>query len=208
MEATLSGMDTEVNPVQWENAPAPMVVMPSGKVTLFNPVQSLNAPVPMRVTLRGMDTLVRSAQPLNTCPVMDDTLSVASSAILSERVSDSLVAHDFSRDEANHAALFVEEIGLTILEKNKKAKKPVLIEFSLFYEGDSVLIVERDSGDLFDLTDSYSQVKGLSSFILTGLMKAHDEKKYLVTTGYNRNMIRFARGSAGGEEPVDPGIII
>ena len=94
------------------------------------------------------------------------------------------------------------------LEKNKKAKKPVLIEFSLFYEGDSVLIVERDSGDLFDLTDSYSQVKGLSSFILTGLMKAHDEKKYLVTTGYNRNMIRFARGSAGGEEPVDPGIII
>ena len=140
--------------------------------------------------------------------VMDDTLSVASSAILSERVSDSLVAHDFSRDEANHAALFVEEIGLTILEKNKKAKKPVLIELSLFYEGDSVLIVERDSGDLFDLTDSYSQVKGLSSFILTGLMKAHDEKKYLVTTGYNRNMIRFARGSAGGEEPVDPGIII
>jgi hypothetical protein len=140
--------------------------------------------------------------------VMDDTLSVASSAILSERVSDSLVAHDFSRDEANHAALFVEEIGLTILEKNKQAKKPVLIEYSLFYEGDSVLIVERDSGELFDLTDSYSQVKGLSSFVLTGLMKAHDEKKYLVTTGYNRNMIRFARGSAGGEEPVDPGIII
>ena len=69
----------------------------------------------------------------------------------------------------------------------------MLIELSLFYEGDSVLIVERDSGDLFDLTDSYSQVKGLSSFILTGLMKAHDEKKYLVTTGYNRNMIRFSR---------------
>ena len=126
--------------------------------------------------------------------VMDDTLSVASATILSRRVLESMVTHDFSRDEANHAALFVEEIGLTILEKNKAKKKPVLIELSLFYEGDSVLIVERDSGELFDLTDSYSQVQGLSSFVLNGLMKSHDEKKYLVTTGYNRNMIRFARG--------------
>lgn len=126
--------------------------------------------------------------------VWDDILSVASSATLSRDVAESLMTRGFSKDEANHAALFVEEIGLTILEKNKQSKKPVLIEYSLFYEEDSVLIVERDSGELFDLTDSYNQVEGLSSFILTGLMKAHDEKKYLVTTGYNRNMIRFAKG--------------
>ncbi len=130
--------------------------------------------------------------------VMDDTLSVAAAATLSERVVDSMVAHDFVREEANHAALFVEEIGLTILEKNKQAKKPVLIELSLFYEENSVLIVERDSGELFDLTDSYSQVKGLSSFVLNGLMKSHDEKKYLVTTGYNRNMVRFAKNGYAG----------
>ncbi|MBR3539136.1 MAG: hypothetical protein IKN79_08690 [Eubacterium sp.] len=73
----------------------------------------------------------------------------------------------------------------------------ILIELSLFYEEDSVLIVERDSGQLFDLTDSDNQVKGLSSFVSSGLMKAHDEKKYLVTTGYNRNMIRFARNQNG-----------
>ncbi len=130
--------------------------------------------------------------------VMDDTLSVAAAATLSERVVDSMVAHGFVREEANHAALFVEEIGLTILEKNKQAKKSVLIELSLFYEENSVLIVERDSGELFDLTDSYSQVKGLSSFVLNGLMKSHDEKKYLVTTGYNRNMVRFAKNGYAG----------
>ena len=130
--------------------------------------------------------------------VMDDTLSVAAAATLSERVVDSMVAHGFVREEANHAALFIEEIGLTILEKNKQAKKPVLIELSLFYEENSVLIVERDSGELFDLTDSYSQVKGLSSFVLNGLMKSHDEKKYLVTTGYNRNMVRFAKNGYDG----------
>ena len=37
-------------------------------------------------------------------------------------------------------------------------------------------------------------VRGLSGFVLNGLMAAHrDEKAYLVTTGYNRNMIRFSR---------------
>ena len=46
---------------------------------------------------------------------------------------------------------------------------------------------------LFDLTESDVQVRELSSFILSGMMEAHKEKAYLVTTGYNRNMIRFSR---------------
>ena len=82
---------------------------------------------------------------------------------------------------------------MTILECNKQAKKPILIELSLFFEVDHVLIIERDSGILFDLTDPDAETKGLSGFVLSGLMEAHDEKAYLVTTGYNRNMIRFSR---------------
>lgn len=125
--------------------------------------------------------------------VMDDTLSPESAVNLSDRVRSSLLSHQYPKATANYAALFVEEIGLTILARNKKAKKPVLIELSLFYEGGSVLVVERDSGMLFDLTESDAQVVELSSFILSGLMEAHQEKAYLVTTGYNRNMIRFSR---------------
>ena len=69
------------------------------------------------------------------------------------------------------------------------------MELSLFFEPDSVLIIERDSGELFDLTDPDLQIRGLSGFILSGLMEAQkEEKTYLVTTGYNRNMIRFSRG--------------
>lgn len=63
---------------------------------------------------------------------------------------------------------------------------------TIFFDQDSVLIIERDSGELFDLTDPDPSVKGLSGFILSGIMEAHrEEKAYLVTTGYNRNMIRF-----------------
>lgn len=125
--------------------------------------------------------------------VMDETLSPETAVSLSDRVRSSLLAHQYERKTANNAALFAEEIGLTILDRNKQTKKPVLIELSLFYEKDSVLLIERDSGVLFDLTESDVQVGELSSFILSGLMNAQKEKAYLVTTGYNRNMIRFSR---------------
>ncbi len=125
--------------------------------------------------------------------VLDETLSPESAAKLSDKVRDSLLAHQYARTVANNAALFTEEIGLTILERNKKAKKPLQIELSLFFEESSVLLIERDSGELFDITESDVQVGDLSSFILSGLMEAKQEKAYLLTTGYNRNMIRFSQ---------------
>lgn len=123
--------------------------------------------------------------------VMDNVLTPENSTALSEQVRDSMLSHRYSKSVANRAALFVEELGSTILEVNEKTKKPVLIELSLFFKEDSVLIILRDSGELFDATDPNLNVKGLSSFVLNGLMEAQKEKEYLVTTGYNRNIIRF-----------------
>ena len=125
--------------------------------------------------------------------VMDGSLTAETASALSQQVGDHFLSHQYPKEEANRAALFIEEIGLTILEKNQQTKKPVLMEISLFFEDDSVLIIERDSGKLFDITDPDAQIKGLSGFVLSGLMEAHQEKAYLVTTGYNRNMIRISR---------------
>ena len=125
--------------------------------------------------------------------VIDNALTTEVVSEFSEYVGNSLLAHQYSAEDANHASLFVEEICLTILEENQRTKKRLLVEFSLFFEADSVLIIERDSGKLFDLTDPDIHIKGISGFILSGLMQAHEEKAYLVTTGYNRNMIRFPR---------------
>lgn len=123
--------------------------------------------------------------------VMDDTLTPETAAGLSERVRSTLLAHQYAGKTANKAALFIEEMGLTILERNKGAKKPIQIELSLFFEENDVLIIERDSGILFDLTEADLQIRDLSSFVLSGVMETSREKAYLVTTGYNRNMIRF-----------------
>ena len=123
--------------------------------------------------------------------VMDDTLTKDSCVRLSERVQMAMQEHGYSTRVATRAALFTEEIGLTILEKNAAGKKAILAEISLLFEDESVLLIERDSGEIFDLTDPDQAISGLSSFILSGLMEAHKEKAYLTTTGYNRNMMRF-----------------
>ena len=125
--------------------------------------------------------------------VLDDTLSSESVSALSAQVTDCLISHRYPKKTANRAGLFAEEIGLTVLDINKQSKKPILVEFSIFFEADQVLIIERDSGKLFDLTNPDAQISGLSGFVLSGLMDAHKEKAYLVTTGYNRNMIRFVK---------------
>jgi len=130
--------------------------------------------------------------------VLDDTLSSESVSALSAQVTDCLISHRYPKKTANRAGLFAEEIGLTVLDINKQSKDPILVELSLFFENDQVLIVERDSGVLFDLTDPDAPVKGLSGFLLSGLMETHKDKAYLVTTGYNRNMIRFAKENQKG----------
>ena len=122
---------------------------------------------------------------------MDDKLTPDNAGKLSGKVKDALLSRGYRKEEAVRAALFTEEICLTVLEKNGRVKMPVLIEFSLFFEEGSVLIIERDSGKLFDITDPDLPIQGLSGFVLSGLMEAQEEKSYLVTTGYNRNMIRI-----------------
>ena len=125
--------------------------------------------------------------------VMEDWLTKDSCSQLSEQVQTSMLEHGHSKHTASRAALFTEEICLTVLEKNHERKQPVMTELSLLYEDGSTLLIERDSGEIFDLTDPNQTVSGLSSFILSGLMEAHEEKANLTTTGYNRNMMRFTR---------------
>lgn len=61
--------------------------------------------------------------------VMDDILTADKAASLSESVEKLLSSHDYPKKTANHAALFVEEICLTILEKNKRSKKRFYLRF-------------------------------------------------------------------------------
>ncbi len=125
--------------------------------------------------------------------VMDDILTNDNITKLSERVSDLMLERNYPEKVAMKAALFIEEIGVTIMDKNKKKNKKLYVEITMFFERSSLLLIERDSGIIIDLTDPDIMIEGLSGFILSGLMESHGEKAYLTTTGYNRNMIRFPK---------------
>ena len=125
--------------------------------------------------------------------VIDDTLTPENAALLAGRIKDIILSRQYPVEVATREALLIEELGLTILEQNAARKGPLLIELSVFFEGDTALIIERDSGKLFDITDPDLPVDNLSVLLLNGLMEVQDEKGYYVTTGYNRSMIRFSR---------------
>ena len=125
--------------------------------------------------------------------VLDGTLTPHAAATLSEQVGSILLAHDYSKKTALRAALFVEEMGLSILDANKETKKPILIELSLFFDTDSVLIIQRDSGKLFDIANPDQEIQSVSRIILDGILSSLNEKAYLVTTGYNRHIVRFTQ---------------
>ena len=125
--------------------------------------------------------------------VLDDTLTPQAAAELSERVGSTLLSRGYSNKTALRASLFVEEMGLSILDANKDAKKPVLIELSLFFDPDSVLIIQRDSGKLFDIANPDQEIQSINRTILDGILSSLNEKAYLVTTGYNRHMVRFTQ---------------
>ena len=123
--------------------------------------------------------------------VLEDELTKETAVKISEQAAKLLAGKGFCKKSVMWASLFTEEISLVVLEQNASGKQKLLIEISLLFDENAVRLIERDSGQIFDVTDPELQVKGLSSFIIEGLMEAYKEKAYLTTTGYNRNIMWF-----------------
>jgi len=121
--------------------------------------------------------------------VMDDLLSLDSIADVSEAIHEQFEKHGYDRKIAMKARLFAEEIFSTIREKNEDKK--VIIEVSLLYDDDSVRLIFRDSGKIFDITDPDLEITSISSLLLNKLLSMKEEKDYIPTTGYNKNVLRF-----------------
>ncbi|MDO5329263.1 MAG: MATE family efflux transporter [Coriobacteriia bacterium] len=85
-------------------------------------------------------------------------------------------------------ALYVEEIGLSVLDKNDK---PVIMEYSLIFEDKNILLIERDNGCLFDITDQDMQSVSLNTFVVSSLMSKNSSNQYIKSTGFNRSVYKF-----------------
>ena len=109
-------------------------------------------------------------------------------AEVSQKVFATLESADQPPKTVMHAALLVEEVLMTVKERN--AGKAMSAEVTLdLNEGVSLTL--RDDGEIFDITDADQQVSSLRTFLLASLMEHHDDRMNLITTGFNRNIFNF-----------------
>lgn len=87
----------------------------------------------------------------------------------------------------NRVMLVIEETGLCILKKN--ADKSVIMEITVAVKEGGIQLIFRDTGESFDITNTDNQVTDFSSYVTSLLYDSYEEKKYLLTIQYNRNML-------------------
>ena len=85
--------------------------------------------------------------------------------------------------------VMIEDLGMLIIEKNKK--QPVLSEITISFK-DDIKVVMRDDGVLYDVTNPDEALSFRSMFI-SGLLKNGARSAYLFTQNYNRNVFSIKK---------------
>ena len=91
---------------------------------------------------------------------------------------------------AQRAALMVEEVFMTVRERNPTRNR-ILGEVTLDLN-DGILLTLRDDGVIFDITDADAKISSLRTYLVASVMERHHDRINLVTAGFNRNVFRFA----------------
>ena len=100
------------------------------------------------------------------------------------------VAEMLPESVAQRAALMVEEVFMTVRERNPNRRR-LLGEVTLDLN-DGILMTLRDDGIIFDITDADAKVSSLRTYLVASVMEQHHDRINLVTAGFNRNVFRFA----------------
>ncbi|WP_081795451.1 MATE family efflux transporter [Butyrivibrio sp. MC2021] len=94
-----------------------------------------------------------------------------------------------SKETVNKVMLLVEETLMMISENNPK--KQVLAECSILL-GDSLKVIIKDDGIIFDLTNSDMKVDSLRSYVISNLAENISARKmHFLSLSYNRNVFEI-----------------
>ena len=89
------------------------------------------------------------------------------------------------------AGIITEDMLMAIKERNADSKKPLRAECTIIREDEGVRLIFRDSGVIFDITDTDGDIDSFRQYIVSNLMLNQERKLYMTTTGYNRNELFF-----------------
>ncbi|MBO7430182.1 MAG: hypothetical protein J6U56_04115 [Spirochaetia bacterium] len=119
----------------------------------------------------------------------DDMLTVASLMEIRDWAGKECDKRKISSAVRTKLEVMIEDLGMLIIEKNKK--HPVLIEITISFKKD-IKVVIRDDGVLYDATDPDSALSFRSMFV-AGLLRNGSRSAYLYTQNYNRNVFSLKK---------------
>ncbi|MBO7093324.1 MAG: hypothetical protein J6W33_00230, partial [Spirochaetia bacterium] len=114
----------------------------------------------------------------------DDMLTVASLMEIRNWAGRECDKRKISSAVKTKLEVMIEDLGMLIIEKNKK--HPVHVEITISFKKD-IKVVIRDDGVLYDATDPDSALSFRSMFV-AGLLRNGARAAYLYTQNYNRNV--------------------
>ena len=120
--------------------------------------------------------------------VFDLELDPVSICDVSASVGTHLGAKGVKGRSASKAALLVEEALMVVHDRNsgKRIKAEVTVDLN-----DGLMLVLRDDGAIFDITDADARVSSLRSYLVSNLMTEIPVRRNLTTTGFNRNVFKL-----------------
>ena len=106
----------------------------------------------------------------------------------SASVAAHLEAKGVDRRRASKAALLVEEALMVVRDRNagKRIKAEVTVDLN-----DGLMLILRDDGEIFNITDADARVSSLRGYLVSNLMTAIPSRRNLTTTGFNRNIFKL-----------------
>ena len=106
----------------------------------------------------------------------------------SASVGAHLGAHGVDGRRASKAALLVEEALMVVHDRNpgKRIKAEVTVDLN-----GGLMLVLRDDGVIFNITDADASVSSLRGYLVSNLMTVIPSRRNLTTTGFNRNIFKL-----------------
>ena len=132
-------------------------------------------------------------------------LSDKASCEIAEQVEGVLKGRtDCPDDIRRRAPVLVEELLETVRERN--GAKKVRVELTLDLN-EGVEIFERDTGEIFDITDADRRFDTFRAYFVTNAMAEVRQRNNLTTVGFNRNRLRLdaveAKSDGTGEDDME-----
>ena len=107
---------------------------------------------------------------------------------VSASVGAHLGAHGVDGRRVSKASLLVEEALMVVHDRNsgKRIKAEVTVDLN-----DGLMLVLRDDGEIFNITDADARVSSLRGYLVSNLMTVIPSRRNLTTTGFNRNIFKL-----------------